>query len=345
MNSEWRSLLESYGADLRDSTVHSFGDPGGELRLLSCAAIRCDLSHYGLIRLQGPDAVQFMQGQFTNDARQVSAGRSQLSALCSPKGRVLASFRIFRHGEAFYLRLPDTRSAEIARRLNLYVLRAAVSIHIASDDLARFGVAGAGCVELLSPLVAAIPEQANDAIEAGGVSVVRTPGEVPRFEIYGKTEKLSALWRALETAQPVGADAWSLLDIEAGIPEVFTETSDTFVPQMINLDTLHGVSFTKGCYTGQEVVARTQYLGRLKRRMYRASMDSSEVLAAGTPIYCSEAPGDEPCGIVVIASPAPQGGCKLLAVLRIESAELDEPLLMAGSQTEDHRHRLHIDRR
>jgi hypothetical protein len=147
-------------------------------------------------------------------------------------------------------------------------------------------------------------------------------GARPRALALVPPGEAAALWeRVRGAARPVGLDPWRLTEVQAGVPEVLPENADAFVPQMVNLNLIDGVSFTKGCYSGQEVVARMQYLGKLKRRMYRARVDVAEPPAPGTDLHAPGQPGDQAVGRVVSAVPAPGGGVELLAVVQIETAE------------------------
>jgi folate-binding protein YgfZ len=153
---------------------------------------------------------------------------------------------------------------------------------------------------------------------------------LPRFEIHGELEPVIGLWRRLaRQANPVGADCWSWLDIQAGVPEVLPETVEAFVPQMVNLEALDGISYKKGCYPGQEVVARMHYLGKLKRRMYRAHASTETVPAPGDNLY-SPTETDQSVGKVVEAQPNPNGGVDLLAVIQIATADAGDVRLAAN---------------
>ena len=278
-----------------------------------------DLSHFGLIRVSGADARTFLQGQLTNDIHGVTAERAQISSYCSPKGRMLGSFWIFQRGDDLFLQLPKERLDAVLKRLRMFVLRARVLIEDASDTLARFGIAG-GCAAALLPVV---PAEDKASTTRDEITIIRMPGDRARFEIVGPETLLKPIWdHAAAQAVPTNADFWALMDIRAGTPNVFEETVEAFVPQMTNLQLIDGVSFSKGCYTGQEVVARMQYLGKLKRRMYRARIESSERPAPGSEIFGSD--GDQAVGRIVDAAPSPDGGFEALAVLQISSAEAGE---------------------
>ena len=320
MNTTWQSFLEQSGANIIDGTVRDFGAPDKELNN-SQETLIADLSHYGVIEATGDEASDFLQNQLSNDIKLVDDTHSQLSSYCSPKGRMLASLRIFRFNHNFLLRLPaDTLEATL-KRLRMFILRSQVSLEDASDDLARFGLSGNQAGELLSQAGIPIPESINDVTQQAGYCVIRVPGNNrPRFEFYGQPQVLAELWSSFSTqARAVGASVWAIQDIESGIPDVFASTMEAFVPQMANLHAIGGISFKKGCYPGQEVVARMQYLGKLKRRMYRAHCDTETLPAAGDNLYSSGS--DESVGKVVQAQPAQQGGIELLAVLQIAQVE------------------------
>ena len=141
---------------------------------------------------------------------------------------------------------------------------------------------------VLGGLGLALPELDNDLVVTDGVTILRLPAPVPRFELIGAFERLTAVWNALTPGcSTADADAWALLDIRAGLPTVYTATVEAFVPQMVNLQLLDGVSFNKGCYVGQEVVARMQYLGTLKRRMYLAEVETQTVPQPGDELHCT----------------------------------------------------------
>lgn len=324
MKPEWKTFLENRGAEFIDGTVVSFGNPVRELRMVTTGDVITDLSHWGLVAVHGEDAQAFLQGQFTNDLREVSESHSQLNAFCSPKGRVLANFRIFRRNSSYYLRMPRAQVDPCLKRLRMFVLRAQVTLEDASDHLVRIGLSGPEVESRLREQFGKAPQQPDDALQVDDLTVVRLRGPQPRFEIYGELDAMKKLWTALDVhAAPVGCQPWALLDVYAGVPVIHPDTSDAFVPQMINLQIIDGVNFKKGCYTGQEVVARMQYLGKLKRRMYRAHIDMSECPPPGTQLFARESTSGQGAGRVVNAAPAPAGGCELLVVVEIASRESD----------------------
>jgi folate-binding protein YgfZ len=325
MNPQWQTFLEQHGAQHVAALVTDFGDQAGELRSIENSRVLCDLSHFALIDIQGEDAASFMQGQFCNDVRDVTDERSQLNGHCTPKGRLLASFRLFRHDGHYYLRLPAALRDTLSKRLRLYVLRAKVSIADTPESWVGFGFAGPGADQVLHTALGAVPAQINAVIAAKGAIMLRVPGPQPRFEIYGESAALQSLWSTLASgARSVGAGIWSLLDIRSGLATILPQTTEAFVPQMVNLQQVGGVSFTKGCYPGQEVVARMQYLGKLKRRMYRAHITTDTAPQPSEPLYTAHAETGQDAGMIVDAQAAPQGGYEVLAVVQCADVELGD---------------------
>jgi len=326
MKPEWKDFLVNKGAEFDgDDRVINFGNPERELRLVVAGEALTDRSHTGLIAVHGEDASTFLQGQFTNDIREVSEHRSQISAFCSPKGRMLANFRIFHRDDSYYLHLPHAQLEATLKRLRMFVLRSKVVLEDASENFVRIGFSGSKAPAQLEALIGSAPAQADDAATRNGLTVIRLPGVSPRYEMFGELDALQKLWTQLDVhAAPVGDRAWSLLDVRAGVPVIVPETADAFVPQMANMQVIHGVSFKKGCYTGQEVVARMQYLGKLKRRMYLAHVGVSDCPAPGEALFSSNSESGQGAGRIVSAAPCPDGGCDLLAVVEIAARERDD---------------------
>jgi folate-binding protein YgfZ len=286
-----------------------------------------DLSHFGLIRVEGEDAETFLQGQLTNDMRQVTVEHSNLAGWCSPKGRMLASFRCIRRGDAYYLQTPAENLPLVLKRLGMYVLRSKVTLADASDDLMRLGITGNCAESLLNALFDPVPVEINSVAQQADLTLIRLAGSQSRFELLGPIEALSGFWQAAESqAVRMGDDFWALQDIRAGLPTLYQATSEAFVPQMTNMQLVDGLSFTKGCYTGQEVVARMQYLGKLKRRMYLAHVDSDAPPRPGDELFSPASTSGQGTGKVVDARPA-HGGYDLLAVIETASAETDDVCL------------------
>ncbi|MBC8022702.1 MAG: folate-binding protein YgfZ [Burkholderiales bacterium] len=256
-----------------------------------------DLSHNALLSVSGDDAAAFLHGQFTNDVQALAVGEAQWNGWCTPKGRLLATFLLLRRAEDFMMMLPTELAAPIAKRLTMFVLRSKVKIRDISDMYARRGIIG--------------PRE-----EPGPMRVLEKEGTILVGLEPGRVIALSAPEAAVQPN--ASADAWELASIRAGVPVITAATQEAFVPQMANFDLVGGVSFKKGCYPGQEIVARMQYRGGLKRRMALAHIDGAERPAPGQSVY-SGAFGDQSAGTIVNAAPAPEGGFDALVVAQIES--------------------------
>ena len=322
MKTEWEEFLKNAGAEFSDNKIESFGNPTRERQIINAGSTLCDLSHYGLISAYGDDAVDFLQGQFTNDIAQVDGGHSQLSSYCSPKGRMLANFRIFKQGETLYLSLPQPLLQPVLDRLRMFVMRSKVTLEDASDALMRFGLNGPNAAEQLKTIIDSIPCDTNGCAQSKDYTIIRTHGADARFEIYGHLDAVSNLWQALDVdATPVGAPIWELLNIQAGIPVIVGETCEAFVPQMANMALIGAINFKKGCYTGQEIVARMHYLGKLKKRMYRVSVECDEAPKAGDKIFAENSTAGTGTGTIVSAELNADGVYEALAVIQIADAE------------------------
>ena len=314
MNENWRQFLDNANATVGADDAVTFADAPA---VPECAL--ADLSYLGLIRIAGEDTRTFLQGQVTNDIRKVTPDHYQLNSICSPKGRMLASFLVFERAGDIYLQLPRTRLDAILKRLQMFVLRSQVTLSDASDELVRVGIAGT-CADTLLPEVP--PSAPGSVLDLPPLTLIRAPGERPRYEIVGPPAAVQSFWEeSVKVAQPAHPDFWPLMDIRAGIPTVCEETVEAFVPQMANMQLIDGVSFHKGCYTGQEIVARMQYLGKLKRRMYLAHVTTDTAPKAGDELYSPGCESGQGAGRVVDARPSPDGGYELLAVAEIAAAE------------------------
>lgn len=320
--SDWQRRLVDHGGVLREGRIEHFGALGEDLRAALSSTVVCDLSHYTLLEISGADANDFLQGQLTNDVRQLQPDRSVLSAYCEHKGRMLALFRLWPWQEGVRAALPAELCDETLKRIRMFVMRSQVQIRDVSDEVARFGIAGPGAATLLGGQVGAVPGSANHFVDHGTTRITRLPGEHARFELHLPATEADTLWSGLiAKADPVGATAWDLLTIRAVQPEVVAATRALFTPQMLNLDVLNGVSFNKGCYTGQEIVARTQFLGTIKRRMYPGHVTAGAMPPAGAELIDPDSASGQATGRIVLSAPSPDGGYEILAMARISARE------------------------
>ena len=320
MIESWKLFLQTQGAAIENGSVLHFGNPGAELDAARQGSIVADLSQLGVIAFSGEDSAAFLQGQLTNDLRGLHADGAQWNGYCSPKGRLLGNFLIWRQGEDFCLQMAGDIVAGVLKRLSMFILRAKVKARDASGERVRLVVAGPQALAAVTAAMGAAPDTVMRSLASDAGQVIRV-GE-DKFVLSLVPERAAGVWQTLrEAATPVGAPVWDWLRLSAGIPMIVATTQEQFVPQMVNLEVIGGVSFQKGCYPGQEIVARSQYLGKLKRRMFLAHTDSA--VHPGDNLYSPDMEG-QATGMVVNAAPSPEGGYDLLAVIQVESARTQE---------------------
>lgn len=292
----------------------------------------CPLTHLGVIRASGDDAANFLQNQLTNDVLGLDEATARLAGYCSPKGRLLATLMVWTSGADILLVLPRDLLAATLKRLQMFVLRSKVKLTDAGDEIALVGIAApAG---QLSPL----PGVAWQSIRSEGGTLIRMPDAdgLQRALWAGPAHQAAAVWKGYAESLPCApASLWRWTEILAGLPQVVEATREQFVPQMINFELVGGVNFRKGCYPGQEIVARSQYLGKLKRRALLAYCDD-DLAAAGVEVYSSADPA-QPCGMIANAERGPDGRIACLVEMKMELADTavhvgaaDGPLLAFG---------------
>lgn len=324
-NDAWLQFLAQSGASFdqeRPGDVVRFGEAGDGGAAALPRNVVAPLTDLGLIGATGEDAASFLHNQLTNDVEHLDAGSARLAGYCSPKGRMLASFLMWRTGEEIFLQLPRTIQPAVQKRLQMFVLRAKARLTDRANDFATLGLAGESVADLLKnwfPSLPAQPWQKTDS-EAGSLIRVADADGMARYQWTAPPDVLTAAWPELvKVATPVATSVWRLLDIHAGIPRVTQATQEQFVPQMVNFELIGGVNFKKGCYPGQEIVARSQYLGKLKRRMLLASVDVLDA-RPGMEVFSSADP-DQPCGMVVNAEPNFSRASDCLVELKIAAVE------------------------
>ncbi|NJA87620.1 folate-binding protein YgfZ [Rhodocyclus tenuis] len=314
---DWHAFLGAAGARLVNTEIADFGDAAAELQVAradSGETLLAPLPHLTLIRCSGDDAREFLHNQLTSDVRRLADASAQPAAWCTAKGRMLASFFLLREEATYTLRLATDLSAAIAKRLRLYVLRSKVKIDEVGTARVLLGLSGPHAVSALAS--AGLPVPAADLALAHFATGWVLRRAENRYEIAIDAADAPTRWQALaKQARPVGTPVWRWQEIRAGWPLVVAATSEEFVPQMADFEKIDGVSFQKGCYPGQEVVARTRYLGKIKRHLYR--LHSEAPLVAGEALWVG---GDAPqaCGCVVDGAPSPAGGFEALAVIQEE---------------------------
>lgn len=280
------------------------------------AAFFTELTGTGLIAVRGAGAAAFLQSQLTSDIAGMTLPRTQYSGYCSPKGRLIATFLVWRRDDEFLLQLPDTLRESVRERLTKYVLRAQVQIASAPQPL--FGVWGNDAMRVLSSFAGRLPEHNHEAVDSPQQCVTRLP--VDRYLVLVPAERAEAVRASLRsTASAQAESAWAALDIEAGIPVITETAQDQYVPQMVNLDLIGAVSYTKGCYPGQEIVARMHYLGRLKQRMYRVRVSGAADPLPGDPLFSAAFGPEQASGALLNVTAAGSAGHDALAVIQTGS--------------------------
>jgi len=311
-NQQWQEFIQ---------TSTPTKNAGSTQPLLDSATVMCDLSHLGLLQLSGADAFNFLQGQVTNDVRLLKES-AHYTGYCTPKGRMLALFLAFSQQDRIQLQMPLELIAATAKRLKMYVMRSKVEVQDLSHDIIKIGLSGPNAQALLSSQFATVPQHDYELVSLENGSLLKLPSSThARFEILANIDQAQAIWSALSSQTTISdASHWEWLEIQAGIPDVKAETQEEFVPQMLNLDLLGGINFKKGCYTGQEIVARTHYLGSIKRRTYLTH--SNHAAQPGENILNA---ANEAVGKVVRSAPSPQGGYDLLAEIRCAEINVENP--------------------
>ncbi|MDH3353966.1 MAG: folate-binding protein [Chromatiales bacterium] len=284
--------------------------------------ILVDLPHLGIIEAKGDDCDEFLQGQLTNDIRLLTPSTGQLSGYCSPKGRILALLRMFKRDDSIFMLLPKETLEATLKRLTMFVMRSQVVLSDESPQWVCFGISGPDAATALAAHTSSLPEGESGVISNNELTLLSLSPYQQRYILFTTADKAEEIWGSISSSFTVVPQAqWDLLDIHAGLPHIEASTVEAFVPQMVNLQFLNGINFKKGCYTGQEVVARMQYLGKLKRRMYHAHVATSDVPKVGDEIESPQSSSGQGAGKIVTVAPSPDGGFELLVVAETESAE------------------------
>ncbi len=290
------------------------------------------LTHLGVISAQGADAAHFLHNQLTNDVQGLDGAHARLAGYCSPKGRLLATLLVWKDGDRILLALPRSLLPATLKRLQMFVLRAKVTLQDVSEQVGLIGVASA------TAFSGTLPGSHLGCVAAHDGTLIRMPDTagLQRVVWVGPSAKAANAWQHyVSSLPPAPAACWRWSEIMAGLAQVVEATREQFVPQMINYELVGGVNFQKGCYPGQEIVARSQYLGKQKRRTLLAFSDS-DAITAGTEVFSSADP-TQPCGMIVNAECGPDGRIACLVEVKMDAAgtsvcvgSVDGPVLTFG---------------
>ncbi|WP_410505641.1 YgfZ/GcvT domain-containing protein [Janthinobacterium sp.] len=320
----WNQFLLLQGGRGSDEQIHDFGVALSPADLAD--GFLAPIGELGLIGVAGEDAASFLHGQVSNDVEHLGTGEARLAAYCTPKGRILASFLMWRNDTSIFLQLPRAIQPPLQKRLQMFVMRAKAKLHDAGADAANaviLGLGGAKADAVLKTWFAALPGAPYAKLEQAEGTLIRVADAfgAPRYQWLMSVETAHAVWPVLAAALAKGGgDAWRLAEIHAGVAQIGAATQEKFVPQMINFELLGGVNFKKGCYPGQEIVARSQYLGKLKRRTTLVSIADASA-KAGDEVVATDDPG-QPCGMLVNVAPNGAGGVDALVEMKLAAIEL-----------------------
>ncbi|MBC7513103.1 MAG: folate-binding protein YgfZ [Herminiimonas sp.] len=334
----WMNFLEQQGACDIDAETRAIGRfASAQTAATPVTDFMTPLTDYGLIAATGADAATFLHNQLTNDVAHLGLTEARLAGYCTPKGRLLASFLMWKSEDDILLQLPRSLQGAIQKRLQMFVMRAKATLRDAADARVQIGLAGPEAAAVLGDWFATLPDAPYGKVDADAGTLIRladtgdiggaSAAGVARFVWIAEAQTLENAWPTLSgVLQPTGADAWTLACIRAGVPVITLATQEKFVPQMINFEAVGGVNFQKGCYPGQEIVARSQYLGKLKRRMQPATVAAAAV--AGMEVFSDEDSG-QACGMVVNAAAIDAGNSACLVEIKL--AALDFPVRLGAA--------------
>ncbi len=316
MSKDWKEFLSENNTNFESITTIS-------------KEMLFDLSDQGLIKVSGEDAESFLQNQLTNDIRNVTETTHQASAWCSPKGRIIANFQIFMRDGSYFLTVSADLIEHVIKKLRMYVMMSKVTVEDMTKSTVHFGYVGD-----LQTIIDDAPSTPNQTLQYNNLSILRLADNEPRYEIFGVLDKnidnikdAKQLWEQCATdAIVVDNNGWSYLNIAAGLPNISEASSEAWVPQMVNYIAIGGVDFKKGCYPGQEIVARLNYLGKTKRRMYRLQINIDKLPTIGDAISSDS---DKEAGKILNVAINPDGNIEALAIIKI--AETDSALTLADN--------------
>lgn len=280
------------------------------------------LSDLSLIQVSGDDAANYLHNQLSNDIEHLGMDEARLAAYCTPKGRMLASFMVWKASAGIFLQLSSSIQASVQKRLQMFVMRAKAKLSHVSEEYVMLGLGGAEAGNVLQQWFPQLPAKDFAKVENEAGTLIKTFDAFghARYQWIVKIAILETYWPVLqEQLMPVDTSVWRRSEIMAGIPRIIDKTQEQFVPQMVNFELIGGINFKKGCYPGQEIVARSQYLGKLKRRMAIATIPSAEV-SAGMEVF-AEHDQNQPCGMIVNAEPSAAATSICLVELKVADQE------------------------
>ena len=285
-----------------------------ECRVIFKEDVACPLLNLGIVKVTGADAASFLQSQLSNDINLINESLSQINSYCNPKGRIISVFRTIKLENEYFLFVQKNLSEKVIKRLAMYKLNANVEINDCTDDYCLMGLILQKNSNTFSDI--SLPQDYETAHTKDNLTSINISNLSQQFLFFFKRQYIDSFWDKFnKQLSLVGTSAWELYNISYGSADVFAETSEHFVPQMLNMDITGGVSFTKGCYPGQEIVARLHYLGEPNKRMYMINITSKKTFTPGTKLHL-ENNDSESCGEIVCVQPLSSSKSAALAVIR-----------------------------
>ncbi len=353
MIEQWKQFLRDNGAQFAEQEITYFTS-SSDFTDWNTGFVT-PLLQLGVIVAEGAEAADFLHKQLSNDVNHLTTETARLAGYCSPKGRLLGTLLLWREikpisnqadnqndnqiSDQIFLQLPVSLLPAILKRLRMFILRTKASLRDASDETILLGLGGAQAAQVLGTWFAQLPDTPYGTVsnESGCLIRVADAFAAARYEWRLTSQMAEQIWPQLtQQLTPVASRVWGLSEIAAGVPQVLPATQEKFVPQMINYELIGGVNFKKGCYPGQEIVARSQYLGKLKRRMHAARIVGAQMVQAGDEVFSMDDP-DQACGMVVNAERAADGAFACLIEIKIallgssiRHASIDGPICEFG---------------
>ena len=307
MQEQWQDFLKEQGATIEDNGAIDFNNADIDIRKTPLIS---PLSGFALLAVTGNDRHAFLHGQFINDLNLIEEPKAQLSAWCNPKGQVITNFIIINTGISYLLIFKQDLKEFVQKRLSMFVMRSDITIEDITETSPLIGLAN---TKDLASLGDNITTNAGEVHAIDGLVIICHPDNSGRYLITGTIDALTNKLPELNNTL-TSSSVWQTLDIIAGLPWITSATQEQFLPQMLNLDALKGLSYQKGCYPGQEVIARLHYRGEVKKRLQIIKSDNE--LNIGDDIYINKT--ESKAGTIVNSSHHPDGTFYSLAVITLD---------------------------
>lgn len=322
MNENWKQFLQERGT-IHDSSRLTTSQQIRDIDATNPQSVLTDLSFLGLLKVTGNRVEKFLQGQLSCDINLVNEQQTCIGVHCNHKGRIIATVRVLKFNHAFYLCTPREMIAKLKLALNKYAVFSQITLEDKSDEIIQIGLIGHSITPFLLDYFNTVPTKPHDALSQSNLTLILLPGETPRFQIIGTVDEICHLWTLAEKHYAIAdSSLWELMDIRINNPLIYPETEALFTPHQINYHLIDGICFTKGCYTGQEIIARMHYLGQSKQQMMYAVLSSQKTPIPGDKLYANQ----EEVGSIVNASVNNTGSYEVLAVLKNDILTNKQPI-------------------